>query len=551
MVRHLCLTALIAMSLAVWAQLGYAQANAESPAPLYKLEGTVVNAGTGHPIPRALVEVESDTLGKRAMLTGAEGEFSFDKLAQGAVSIGVKKPGFFEPGRRGEEEKPAKLVEIGPKSGKLTLKLEPECVIAGEVINNQGEPVEGAMVEALESQIVEGHRELIPIRSYIRTDEDGLFRLAGLQSGRYFLSVKAGPDARPLLGDKASSARQSYPLLTYFPGVTDLASATPINLVPGQHAHAQISLSVVPVFKLSGTILGVANFKRIQPPTIVDASEQTLAATNHWDPQTGAFEFPPLPAAVYTLRVYAQIDDNHAGWATQTVTLNRDTSGANLALSAVATIPVSVRTEFTQQRDCSVEIFGSGGNRSCKQFPAEITLMSAESRQIQAQAQPENDDPSTLALRQVLPGKYRVQVVPVVQAYVRSVRSGTTDLLREDLIVPAGGTIAPIEVVLRDDGAKVNIHIQAENRPEHVRILLLPESAPEQRALTINSSGTDDLEYRDLPPGEYKVLAFESQEQIEYQNPDVMQKYSAKTARITLTAKGSTNVTVELIREGE
>jgi hypothetical protein len=139
----------------------------------------------------------------------------------------------------------------------------------------------------------------------------------------------------------------------------------------------------------------------------------------------------------------------------------------------------------------------------------------------------------------------------MVQAYVRSARSGSTNLLRDELIVPAGGTVPPIEVVLRDDGAKVDIHVQAEKLPPLVHILLLPEFAPSQRALSFSASGSDDVQYAGLAPGDYKVLAFESTDAIEYENPEVMQKYSAKTAHVTLTAHGSSKVTVELIREGE
>lgn len=550
MVRFLLLTVLVVIGLVFWPQLALAvQSTPEASDSTYKLEGMVVNAETGRPIQRALVEMYS--MGKQAVLTGPQGEFSFDKLGKGTVMVRVMKPGFFALGQHGPTFS-MQNVEVGPNRNQVVFKLEPECVITGEVTDENGEPVEGATVEALGSHVIEGYRELVPERSGIRTDEDGLFRMAGLQPGKYFLSVKAGGAARRILGAQSGKTNQSYPLVVYFPGVTDFASATPIDLAPGQRAHAQLSLSLVPAFRLSGTVIGIANFKQVSPPMIVDAIEQPLSNGTRWDSGTGGFEFPSLPAGTYTLRVFAMADDNHRSTIKQTVTLNRDTSGVTLALPTGATIPVSVRTEFTEQRDCSMLIFGNGKNLDCKQFPALVTLTSVDSRRMQSQAQPENtDDPSTLALRGVMPGRYRVQVHPMVQAYVRSLRSGTTDLLREDLVVPAGGNVSPIEVVLRDDGAKVKIHIEGENLPPLMRILLLPESAPNQQAVSLNSSGTDDVEYSGLAPGDYKVLAFESPQDIEYENPEVIEKYSAKTARVTLTAQGSTNVTVELIREGE
>ncbi len=544
------LTALIAIGLAMLVQSACAaQTVTESPDPIYKLEGTVVNAETGRPIPRALVELYYT--GRGAVLTGPQGEFSFDKLPKGSAMLRVQKPGFFELGATHGQRYYLQNFEVGPDSGKLVLKLEPECAISGEVTDENGDPVEGVAVEALAWRIIEGRRQLMPARGSVRTDEDGLFHMAGLESGKYVLTVKAAAAARRLLGAQSSKASQSYPMVVYYPGVTDMASATPINVTPGQHAHAQFSLSLAPAFKLSGTVVGIANFKQVSSPMLVDAMEQPLVSSNRWDAQTGAFEFPPLPAGVYTLRVYAIADDNHRSAMKQTVTLNRDVSGLTLAMNASVTIPVSVRTEFTEQQDCPGVLLGSK-SQDCKQFPAMVTLMSDESRNVLMQAAPENgDDPSTLALHSVMPGKYRVQVHPRGQGYVRSVRSGTTDLLRDDLVVPAGGTVPPIEVVLRDDGAKIDIHVQAENFPKLLHILLLPEFAPSQRALSFNSLGSNSVEYAGLAPGDYKVLAFESMDAIEYENPEVMQKYSAKTARVTLTAHGSSSVTVELIREGE
>lgn len=545
MVRYFRPTALIVMILAAWAQLAcVAQSVAGNPDATYTLAGTVVNAETGRPIPRALVELYS--MGKKAVLTGPQGEFSFDKLSKGSVMVRVQKPGFFELGSR-QQMQAAEYVVVGPDSGKVVLKLQPECAIAGEVTDDNGEPMEGVIVDALASQIMDGHRQLMPVRGSARTDEDGLFHMAGLQSGKYILSVKSGPAGRRLLGLQSSKGSQAYPLIVYSPGVTDPAAATPVDLAPGQHAHIQFSLSLGPAFKLSGTVLGAANFKQVSPPMIVDAMERPLASANRWDAQTGAFEISPLPAGVYTLRVYAMTDEGHSSSLKQSVTLNRDISGLNLAMTAGVAIPVSVRADFTQPQHCTSHV---GAAIDCRQF-ALVNLMSAEPGQIVAQAQPDKADSSILAFQNVMAGRYRVQVYPLVQAYVRSVRSGTTDLLQEELVVPAGGNVPPIEVVLRDDGAKVKIHIQAEDAPPLVQILMLPEFAPSQRALNFKTSPGSDFEYGGLAPGDYKILAIASPEEIEYGNPEVLQKYSAKTARITLTSNGTTNVTVELIREGE
>jgi len=543
--------ALLLTTLAACSSLACAvQNNAENPDRLYTLEGTVVNAETGRPIPHALVRLLAQS--RLAVLTGPQGEFSFDKLAMGtAAMVSVEKPGFFAPGAE-RYSFPQRSVKIGPGTGKLILKLEPECVIAGVVLGDGGEPLEGAAVQVLEERVISGRRELMQTRNGVRTDEDGLFRIAGLRSGRYFVSVAAGDAGRRVLGARSSNVIQAYPLVSYFPGVTDIASATPIDLVAGQRMHAPFSLAQATAFKLAGTITGMADFKEVSAPMIVDAIGHPIANVTRWDEQTGAFEFPPIPSGVYTLLVTAMMDDKHPSWRRQSVTLSQNVSGFNFALHPGVTIPVSVQTYFSdRQGQCSGSFQINQTTYECAKFPAMVSLVSMEAQHEAFQAEAENADPSAYALRAVTPGRYHIYINPMGPGYVRSARCGSTDLLREELIVPAGGDVQPIEIVLGDKDAKVKVHVQADGIPEQARILLVPEFAPYQRPTTLDIWMNGDREYGGLAPGDYKVLAFESIEGIEYENPEALEKYSAKTARITLSPQGTTSVTVQLIREGE
>jgi hypothetical protein len=357
-----------------------------------------------------------------------------------------------------------------------------------------------------------------------------------------------------LLGALPKSAPETYPTVVYFPSAGDFTSATPLDLVAGQHAHAQFSLSLVPAFKLSGTVSGIAGYKRVSNPVIMDAAERPLLGAARWDTQSGAFEFPALPAGAYTLQVYAIAEDNHPAWVRQSITLNRDVSGLNLALLSGATIPVTVRKELgptPQPSHCEGGFHTQDGKMiDCSKLAAMVTLAPIDAGHMQFRAEPESDDPSNLALRGVMPGKYRLDVTPMIAAYVRSARSGSTDLLREELIVPAGGAVPPIEIILRDDGATVKVRVQAD-ATDHANILLLPQFAPFQRPHMLDVNPGGEREYGGLAPGEYTVLAFDSMEGVEYGNPDFLARYSSKAARVTLSANTTTQVSVELIHTEE
>jgi hypothetical protein len=550
MVRFLRVASLFIVSLVAWAQAARAiQMKSGNSDTFYKLEGTVVNAQTGRPIAHALVLLS--TTSTQAVLTGTEGEFSFANVAGGYATIAAAKPGFFVPGSR-PQTAPTRRIDIGPQTGKLVLKLLPECVIAGEVMSDDGEPVEGATVEVLQEHISNGRRYLTQTqaRRSVHTDEDGLFRIGGLEAGRYFVSVKAVDVRRFALGEQTNTNR-AYPLVAYYPGVTDVDSAMPFDLAAGQHAHAPFTLSRSPAFTLSGRVTGMEDFKSVFPPAVVDATQNRIATVSGWDSQSGAFEFPPMPSGVYTLLVNARVDDEHMSWTRQSVTLNHNVSGFNFVLPHGVTIPVSVRTEFSLPGQCSGYYTVNTTTYECGKFPAMVTLTSFDVNYVRYQAQAETADPSTLALRSVMPGTYQVHITSMAQGYVYSAHYGTTNLLREELVVPAGGSIQPIEIVLRDGHASVKVHVQAEHIPAQARILMIPEFASFERPITLDVMANGDREYGGLAPGDYKVLAFESIDEIEYENPVALEKYSAKTARVTLTAQGTTNVTVELIREGE
>jgi len=519
---------------------------APDDAKLYTVQGTVINGQTGAPLPHALVEVYGPS--KRAALTDAEGHFSFEGFQQGPVSISVKKPGYFFSETRGMAQ--VNLLS-GKKPGPLELKLFSTGVIFGQVTDNEGEPLEGVFVEALRISYAQGQQHLVRTIQPVRTDEDGDFRLGGLHSGRYYVRLKAGQASRRILGAQSKTRPQAYPALVYYPAATDLAAASVIDLAAGQRIEATFSLKLKPAFKLSGIVSGIDAYKQVNPPMIVDESGMPLFSINHWDQTTGVFEFPAVPAGTYSLRLGAMDNANHFSQRVQTITVDHDVTGLHLAFSPGVTVPVLVRRELSAPDESRNGSAGAVGDSNPGTMSAMVSLLSSEFGALQFSAESSgNSDGPTLAVRAVMPGKYRVHVTPMINAYVASIRSGSTDLLRDDLTVPQGGNVAPIEIVLRDDGGKIQVHVQSTSTTDNPRILLMPESGPV--FVPWNLSFTEaGLELGNLAPGNYKVLAFDSIDNLEYENPEALEKYSIRAVQVMVSARSTTPVTVDLIHVGE
>jgi hypothetical protein len=518
---------------------------------LYKLEGVVVNAQTGRAIPHALVELFGRS--KAAMLTDSEGHFAFENLPRGTITLSTRKPGFWAPGST--ENIHLRNIEVGPNTNKVVLRLVPEAGFSGEVTDSDGEPLEGASVQVLAAKLIEGRRQMMPMGRNVTTDEDGNFHVAGLPAGRYYLAVRPVAARRRALGEQSKADAMALPIIIYFPASPDLAGASPIDLVPGQREHVTFTLKRAPAFKLAGVVTGISGYERIGPPTIVDGSGQGLININRWDNQSGAFEFPPVPAGRYILQTFAATADKHSSLQRETITLDHNITDLNVVLEPGVSIPIVVRNELgphPQPSHCS-GAFGSaqGDSVDCSKISAMVTLMPVEGFAGQVSSQPASAADPSLILNGVLPGRYIVRVMPMVAGHVYSVHSAGVDLLRDPLVVPSGGQMPAIEVVLRDDGGSVNIRVHSDNSPANGRVLLFPEFAPNLPPINLDIDATGEREYGDLPPGDYEVFAFDSIDGLEYGNPEVMAKYRSKAATVTITSNGSTTATVDLIHTGE
>jgi hypothetical protein len=498
------------------------------------------------------------------MLTGPEGEFSFDNLTQSTVSLMVTKPGFIPPeyNRSGG----LRIFPLDSHTGKVILKLTPEAVIYGQVTGADEEPVEGATVEVLQSRMLRGHQELVPanrtgfglnatLPSQVQTDEYGNYRIAGLAPGNYYLLVKTTvPALRRRAQARAGLAPAkdagAYPALIYYPDGADFDSATPIQLAGGERLTADFTLKRVPVFPIAGTINGAPEWQQINPPMIVDESDQTLFTADEFA-DSGAFSFKAVPAGTYTVRIGGN-DQGMYRAAYRKLVVAGPVNDLKLHLPAPLTIPVILHSELTKPRltgHCSSS--GSDGQMhisDCSDFPrVALELLSGYMQRGGSSAgYGPQQDPNDLKLQGVMPGRYWVQARAQFGGYVAALRSGSVDLLRDPLVVPNEGGVPPIEVTLRDDTAAVKLQLHSDTPGQRGWAVLVPDLLSRDPLVLDVQSGTD-RDYQGVPPGAYKVFALDSRDGIDFSNPESLSKYTEKATSITLTPNGSTTVPMELL----
>jgi hypothetical protein len=146
-------------------------------------------------------------------------------------------------------------------------------------------------------------------------------------------------------------------------------------------------------------------------------------------------------------------------------------------------------------------------------------------------------------------GKYVVRVRPTFGGYVQSIRSGTHDLLREELVVPEDAQVSTIEITLRDDGGSLQVRVHTDTPNHDVMVVTLPlfGVAPEPQMMGV-SAGLDHFQTAALAPGSYKLFAFDASIGVSNGNLEPLDKYAAQGTTVTVSANSKSEVMLDVIK---
>ena len=202
----------------------------------------MVNSITGQPIPNALVQIS----GPHAALTDRDGQFEFRDLADGSsghMAATTTEPGYFP-------EQPGTIdsnLPVAEDHG-ITLKLIPEAILSGKVIDENGQPLQGLRVLLKTLQVHDGLRRWQQVQSRT-TSVDGEFRFAELRAGKYSLATGFEIDGLP---DAISSV--AFAPVIYPPRGGDEEAA--LALAAGDHMEVSLSPPMQRIYAVTGRVDG-------------------------------------------------------------------------------------------------------------------------------------------------------------------------------------------------------------------------------------------------------------------------------------------------------
>lgn len=225
----------------------------QSPVPLAgntRISGVIKSATDDSPIGRARVSAAADVLPEpRVTLSEPDGKYELTQLPPGSYTVSVTRTGYApQTYAQGRSITPTPIV-VGSGQGMagVDFGLVPGGHIVGRILDEDGSPFAGALVDALVTRSVNGTDTFLAVSSS-QTDDRGEFRLFGLAPGQYYVGA-ADPAFRAVSTPKGVLHYSP----TYFPGVpfADQARAVVVTGT-GEPPTVEFRLKLVPPARVTG-----------------------------------------------------------------------------------------------------------------------------------------------------------------------------------------------------------------------------------------------------------------------------------------------------------
>jgi protocatechuate 3,4-dioxygenase beta subunit len=507
---------------------------------------------SGRPLARARVRLvpSAGQVGPSVATTGDDGAYEFRDVAAGAYRVAASRTGYagvelgqrhpFEPGQR-------LWVDQGATVDHIDLVLARHGTITGRILDENGDPIEGAAVLMLQTRYISGRRRLaVPANtSTARTNDLGRYRLYGVPAGAYLVSAE--------IGQVQTSDIPGY-TRTYFPGTVNPADAQIVSVASGQQTgDVDFALQQTRTGTVAGRVLDSQgnpwNGAVVMSPSDRSGAAFSLSMGARVDPG-GVFEFPNVAPGEYVIRAFrSRLNPSTEGeFASQFVTV---TGGYYVAVE----IHASAGATLTGR----VVLEGAGvPNRGAVEIAAVPIDSDLSPLGTGAFARAEIRDDWTFELRGITgPRRFRLVSAPPGWG-LRAVTMRGRDVTDSVISFDAGEDFSGIDVALTDRITRLTGTVP-DNRggtiADYAAIVFSTDRDrwyPESRFLKLVRASPDGaVDVQGMPPGEYFAAAIDrgpvSPDADDWQDPAFLESIASRASRVMLTEGLTASVSLRLI----
>jgi len=503
-------------------------AQASPPTAAARVAGSVANSLTGDAVAKATVILRAHDP-ERAWSYGdetdAQGHFSISAIEPGEYTIAVERAGFtLESAGAAGAPGPTVKIDAGQSVKDLNLRVAPLGMIAGQVVDSEGEPARGASVDALHYVYLSGKKQLRSVAG-ARAGDRGDFRLFGLRAGTYYLRATGRQVAPFELADKAT--------VTYYPGTADSSRAVPIALRAGEQTRGiDIRLQSSGAYTIRFQI----------PPGITLSpfashlfNSQGSLPTEGGTSRNEVF-FGNVPPGSYEALFMGQHADKSPSYARRHVEVtNTEIDGGTLDFVPSATITGTVRVEGgTILGLAKLNIRLLSEFREISQYTASTSIKPDASFTFEAAA----------------PVAYDISINRIPGVYLKTVRMGDEPLAQPR--IDAAEKLEPLTVVLGADVGELEgiVKNSKGDLVPRARVDALADGDHAKRPDFNRSTFSDEkgmFKIVDLPPGQYQIFAWESVPDGAPQDPEFRKPFGNQAVAVTIPPSTRVHLNVSAI----
>jgi hypothetical protein len=536
------------------------------------VQGEVINAATGQPIPRALVRIQGDA--ETGSLTDSNGRFEIPAVPSGPQAIQVTKPGYRDRPRASassavdDTAAPTHNVQVSAQMPDLVFTLEPTSSIHGLIELSTGDPAQGITINLLRRTIEDG-RSVWTLASIAKSNSEGAYRFASLAGGEYVIYTEPAMENDP--ADNPYGAGRAGYASVFYPDARDLAGAARIQLASDDQAQANLTLTLEPFQFVTATV----QLPQYQPSnrpgadlsaTIMDAAGHQLPYHAGYSQEKHTFQVQ-LPDGTYSLLVSSQpvhMNDYSGGnsdresgqlaGAVDFTVSGHDVQNLRIPLSVPHPNPVQLvitRTALSPTQPAVNQgnpgeiqvVLSPAGGQSGGWIGEGLVSAYAGGR-----------SPGPMEAAWLTPGPYWAHAHIGQKGLCEdSFTGGGANLAREPVILGLNGSVSAMTLTLRDDCANLTLSLPqslmatAPGEEPYYTAYAVPDfdSTTDVVPVTLRPSTGGTATLQDLTPGNYHVYVFKAAARLEYRDRSVLASLPNPGQPVTLSAGTTSNLVLE------
>lgn len=512
------------------------------------LQGQVLQEPGDRPFRKVKVQLISSAQDEPvtySATTDPEGKFTISDIKAGQYRLSAEHTGFFLVDQKNRVIRSQTLtLQTGSELKDLILRMQPAGVITGKVLDGDGDPM--SEVEVTATRYAAGSIESRP-HGFGRTNDQGEYRMANLQPGRYLIAALSARDdsdetVEPEHKDNpkdntTNHKRPQRSYNTYYPGSADRSQALPIEIHPGDEIPVNINMVFGPTFRVRGSVANLTNAPDADNDILLYPKDSNGWHDSYSAPeikQDGSFEIRSVPPGLYYLAMKASTDAGAQSTFVQAI----EVTDADIENLHVAAVPVSsVRGRLHLE-----------GNEK-NEWPGLVVALASDepdsdlwrrfTGQMSFDASVNRD--GSFEIQRVPAGTYRVLAWTsgsnfARDTFLQSIHLGGSDITNSGLKVNGGNY--SLEIVMGAQGSAIEgAVLDAKDRPvAGATVVAIPDAARRGRTELYQTERADQqgkFQLHGLAPGEYELIAVEYLDE-DYRDPEFLKQYQNSSLTIQL-----------------